>query len=432
MLSSYPRNSSSNPPPNYSYPTTAPAPSTAYFASPQSSSSSFSSSSSSSLSSAASTVNSDMDTRDAQSASFGSYGSNPSQPQAMPYEPADGSPAQRQHYISGSPYDPSPDASGRQYTQSAYISRPSYASDPRYAPDQRAAAGPPPSAYADPSVAALGGYQGYPPATGSWRAEWYPPPTNSFPPPNSAAAAAAASAMAGPPMGSLGGMRAMGAPNALRRPGGLGGVGIGGVGIVGGGGAGGASGRMGEFASNTVYSFVPLPGSTQQKRPRRRFEEIERIYTCGYNGCEKAYGTLNHLNAHVTMQNHGSKRTPDEFKETRKKWKEKKKEEEMRRKAENDARQAAVQQQQHINNTTNSNNNNNNNSSSSSNSKCQGSLVLQRLRRWQEGRFMEAQGRIRYRRFRHLRAMDQEAGKEQRRRCRRSIMDTLISIISEV
>ena len=35
------------------------------------------------------------------------------------------------------------------------------------------------------------------------------------------------------------------------------------------------------------------------------------MYKCGYQGCEKAYGTLNHLNAHVTMQSHGQKRTPE-------------------------------------------------------------------------------------------------------------------------
>lgn len=35
------------------------------------------------------------------------------------------------------------------------------------------------------------------------------------------------------------------------------------------------------------------------------------MYKCGWNGCEKAYGTLNHLNAHVTMQSHGPKRTPE-------------------------------------------------------------------------------------------------------------------------
>jgi hypothetical protein len=60
-----------------------------------------------------------------------------------------------------------------------------------------------------------------------------------------------------------------------------------------------------------VYSFVPIPGAQQHKRPRRRYEEIERMYKCGWNGCEKAYGTLNHLNAHVTMQSHGQKRTPE-------------------------------------------------------------------------------------------------------------------------
>jgi len=62
------------------------------------------------------------------------------------------------------------------------------------------------------------------------------------------------------------------------------------------------------------------------------------MYKCGWNGCEKAYGTLNHLNAHVTMQSHGAKRTPEEFKEIRKEWKAKKKEEEAQRKAEEEAR----------------------------------------------------------------------------------------------
>lgn len=101
--------------------------------------------------------------------------------------------------------------------------------------------------------------------------------------------------------------------------------------------------------SGQVYSFVPIPGAQQHKRPRRRYEEIERMYKCGWNGCEKAYGTLNHLNAHVTMQSHGTKRTPEEFKEIRKEWKARKKEEENARKAEEDrvrvAQQAAQAQQ---------------------------------------------------------------------------------------
>jgi len=66
------------------------------------------------------------------------------------------------------------------------------------------------------------------------------------------------------------------------------------------------------------------------------------MYKCGYQGCEKAYGTLNHLNAHVTMQSHGQKRTPEEFKEIRKEWKARKKEEENQRKDEDERARAAV------------------------------------------------------------------------------------------
>jgi hypothetical protein len=72
-----------------------------------------------------------------------------------------------------------------------------------------------------------------------------------------------------------------------------------------------AGARPGQHPLSQVYSFVPIPGAQQHKRPRRRYEEIERMYKCGWNGCEKAYGTLNHLNAHVTMQSHGQKRTPE-------------------------------------------------------------------------------------------------------------------------
>lgn len=51
-------------------------------------------------------------------------------------------------------------------------------------------------------------------------------------------------------------------------------------------------------------------GPTAKKRPRRRYDEIERLYNCGWQGCAKSYGTLNHLNAHVSMQKHGEKRSP--------------------------------------------------------------------------------------------------------------------------
>ncbi|CAG8539801.1 5563_t:CDS:2, partial [Gigaspora rosea] len=62
-----------------------------------------------------------------------------------------------------------------------------------------------------------------------------------------------------------------------------------------------------------VYSFVALPGINTKKRPRRRYDEIERHYACNYSGCTKSYGTLNHLNAHVQMQKHGPKRHPSEY-----------------------------------------------------------------------------------------------------------------------
>ncbi|GAA5822006.1 hypothetical protein JCM3770_001630 [Rhodotorula araucariae] len=72
------------------------------------------------------------------------------------------------------------------------------------------------------------------------------------------------------------------------------------------------------------YNFVQQVGQTT-KRPRRRYDEIERMYNCDYPGCTKAYGTLNHLNSHKTMQKHGPRSTPAQFKEMRKAWRERKK-----------------------------------------------------------------------------------------------------------
>jgi len=65
------------------------------------------------------------------------------------------------------------------------------------------------------------------------------------------------------------------------------------------------------------------------KRPRRRSDEIDRYYNCTYEGCTKSYGTLNHLNAHVSLQNHGPRRKPNEFKEIKKLARMKRKEQEM-------------------------------------------------------------------------------------------------------
>ncbi|OCF35627.1 hypothetical protein I316_02682 [Kwoniella heveanensis BCC8398] len=85
------------------------------------------------------------------------------------------------------------------------------------------------------------------------------------------------------------------------------------------------AGQSGEMSQNE-FSLLQLGGPAPKKRPRRRFDEIERLYACGWNGCEKSYGTLNHLNAHVAMQKHGEKRLPSEFKEMRKAWRKKKRE----------------------------------------------------------------------------------------------------------
>lgn len=95
---------------------------------------------------------------------------------------------------------------------------------------------------------------------------------------------------------------------------------------------------------NQPWQFVPLNGPAPKKRPRRRYDEIERLYKCGWNGCEKSYGTLNHLNAHVAMQKHGEKRLPtgqslesarfsvlikSEFKDMRKAWRKSKREQQQ-------------------------------------------------------------------------------------------------------
>ncbi|EMS21160.1 zinc finger, C2H4-type domain containing protein [Rhodotorula toruloides NP11] len=70
-----------------------------------------------------------------------------------------------------------------------------------------------------------------------------------------------------------------------------------------------SGGTTAQAASGKQYNFVQQGGQVT-KRPRRRYDEIERMYNCDYPGCTKAYGTLNHLNSHKTMQKHGPKSTP--------------------------------------------------------------------------------------------------------------------------
>ena len=62
--------------------------------------------------------------------------------------------------------------------------------------------------------------------------------------------------------------------------------------------------------TNGTYSLVSLPGNAVKARPRRRYDEIEHLYQSSWPNCTKAYGTLNHLDAHVTIGKRGSKRSP--------------------------------------------------------------------------------------------------------------------------
>ena len=45
------------------------------------------------------------------------------------------------------------------------------------------------------------------------------------------------------------------------------------------------------------------------KRPRRQHDEVERLYTCDWPTCNKAYGYLHHLNTHISNSTHGPQRT---------------------------------------------------------------------------------------------------------------------------
>lgn len=85
----------------------------------------------------------------------------------------------------------------------------------------------------------------------------------------------------------------------------------------------GAGGASSAGLANTGTGLGSL-SQEKKKRPRRKHDEIERIYQCNWKGCTKGYGTLNHLNAHVATQSHGPKRKPEEFKEIRAKIRERK------------------------------------------------------------------------------------------------------------
>lgn len=69
--------------------------------------------------------------------------------------------------------------------------------------------------------------------------------------------------------------------------------------------------------SNSTMNGKQIIPQVSRKRKRRKYCEINRIYKCEHPGCDKAYGTLNHLNFHIQLQKHGPKRLASEFKHLR-------------------------------------------------------------------------------------------------------------------
>ncbi|KAI9813594.1 MAG: hypothetical protein M1827_003663 [Pycnora praestabilis] len=72
------------------------------------------------------------------------------------------------------------------------------------------------------------------------------------------------------------------------------------------------------------------------KRSRRKGEDIDKIYICGWQGCSKSYGAIHHLNTHVSDNSHGVKRVSEDFKEARKAWNVRRKAIEAQKKAQHE------------------------------------------------------------------------------------------------
>ncbi|SNX84102.1 uncharacterized protein MEPE_02810 [Melanopsichium pennsylvanicum] len=56
-------------------------------------------------------------------------------------------------------------------------------------------------------------------------------------------------------------------------------------------------------------------------RRRRKSEEVERKYRCDFDGCDKAYGTLNHLNTHRATNEHGPRLNAVGYRRAHEEWK---------------------------------------------------------------------------------------------------------------
>lgn len=53
--------------------------------------------------------------------------------------------------------------------------------------------------------------------------------------------------------------------------------------------------------------------SKPNRRFRRRYNQIVRKYNCSFPGCNKSYGSLNHLNTHIVTKKHGQRKSKSDF-----------------------------------------------------------------------------------------------------------------------
>ena len=64
-----------------------------------------------------------------------------------------------------------------------------------------------------------------------------------------------------------------------------------------------------EFLNSTLIknrNYFIFYNNLFLKRSRRYFE-VKRFFKCNFKNCNKSYGTLNHLNTHILLKNHGKK-----------------------------------------------------------------------------------------------------------------------------
>ncbi len=62
---------------------------------------------------------------------------------------------------------------------------------------------------------------------------------------------------------------------------------------------------------SSLFATFSAPLACHSTVQELRLTETRVPLNPSWPGCQKAYGTLNHLNAHVTMQRHGQKRSPN-------------------------------------------------------------------------------------------------------------------------